>query len=324
LNTDRYLFAVGPGNVVGSFQDWRSGVRTPSEVARTYTAELFQFLAKNDSPTWVISSHVEAKCVVYKEVTIENRPKVRIGAGFGLHYHLTEMMYAFSLLRSVLTFKPTHLVVDSGTTHWFLLWPIHCLGVTVIPKFHNMLASPSKERRGILRRFIGRLDEKFFQRCTKQALVVSEECGQQYLAKTGPDANYLTFFPQYRKSDFDFLSGKQTTTSGLLRIGYVGRAELNKGVVDLVQIALSLLDMGVEDFIFDVCGDGSALPRLRTEIAEQALERHFCYWKPIVSLISLSFQRILRWVKEFARCVSKALWLAFRSWVPWWFRRCIL
>ena len=56
---------------------------------------------------------------------------------------------------------------------------------------------------------------------------------------------------------------------------YAGRVEHAKGVFDLLAVARNLYARGRRDVVFEVCGDGSALPELRAEVARYGLQDTF-------------------------------------------------
>ena len=51
----RILYAAGPGDVVGTYRHWKSGVDDPSQVAITYSAQFYQLCKELDADGYVIS-----------------------------------------------------------------------------------------------------------------------------------------------------------------------------------------------------------------------------------------------------------------------------
>jgi glycosyltransferase involved in cell wall biosynthesis len=59
------------------------------------------------------------------------------------------------------------------------------------------------------------------------------------------------------------------------RILFVGRMEADKGVFDILEIAKRFASEGRKDFVFELCGSGSALECLRLAVKESELEHLF-------------------------------------------------
>jgi len=60
--------------------------------------------------------------------------------------------------------------------------------------------------------------------------------------------------------DTDYFKPKSINkTDGIFRIGFCGRIVKFKGVLDLPELALILMDLGVNDFVIEVVGDGNPI-----------------------------------------------------------------
>jgi glycosyltransferase involved in cell wall biosynthesis len=81
----------------------------------------------------------------------------------------------------------------------------------------------------------------------------------------------LPFFEyrcQFRIDRFQFRQDRERTP---FRVIFVGRAERNKGVLDIVAMAERLREHSGMPIVFEVCGDGNALPELRRIVQEKRL-----------------------------------------------------
>ena len=143
-NCLRIFWAIGPGDVVTSYRNWKSGQDTITETSITFSSHLFEFCRKCGISAWAVSSHSRQALVDDGQYIVENRPNVLKASTSGARYHLNEMMYAFKLLLSALTYKPDVVIVDSGTTHWFLLSLFRLARMKVVP---NLPDDSYKERR---------------------------------------------------------------------------------------------------------------------------------------------------------------------------------
>ena len=268
----RILAAVGPGDAVNSFRDWASGVRTLSETSITYTSQAYEFFVKYDIAFWVVSSHPRRERLQSGANRIENRPRIGGGRLSGIAYHMAHLAYAVSLLASAVRFRATHAIVDSGTTHWFLLWMFRAFGIEVLPNFHNVNWPEGHPPKRLARRAILRLDSLFFKYAVRTAFGVSPACGQQLRMMSGGRTAFHDYRAQYERSDFATLPIPGPTAP--FRVLFAGRVEADKGVFDILAINEILNKRHPGAFAFDICGGGGASEALAREIAARRLAGH--------------------------------------------------
>jgi glycosyltransferase involved in cell wall biosynthesis len=274
MGSVRILSAIGPGEVVTAYRDWAGKVVTASETSITFSSLEFDFFAKHRIPFWVISSNPRRELLREGVNTIENRPRVTTKPVSGIAYHLVQLLYAFSLLRSALTFRATHAIVDSGSTHWFALSLFRLFGIEVIPNLHNMYWVPGHPPKGMVKRIIFRLDKLFFRHCVKAALGVSPECGRQIAHLSGGRTEFFDYRAQFPGDEFLEIPGPSPLGSEI-RIMFAGRIERNKGVFDLLRMCSILNKESRQRFVFEVCGMGSAFEELTAATRELQLESNF-------------------------------------------------
>ena len=267
----RIFFAVGPGDVVASYEQWRKGLRVSGETALTFSGQTLDFCVAEGHTAMLVSSCARATRVTDGQFIIENRPKA--SGLFG--YFLGEAVYAFSLALAAARYGAKTAVIDSGTTEWFMLWPFRFFGIAVVPNFHNTYYPVGYPPTRFVRRIIAALDRLYFSHLTRIGLGVSPACARQYLEMTGPEHRAVEYRGQFVRSDFAgvdlarrYSVADASTSFNLL---YVGRIERNKGVFDLLDIADLLLADGRREFQIELCGDGSALPALRSAVAGRHL-----------------------------------------------------
>jgi glycogen synthase len=271
----KVFFAIGPGDVVSSYRHWIGGGKTPGETSRTFSSECFEFIHGVGCHAYFLSTHPDRQSILDGQFRLENRPKLTLTYSTGLWFHLKELHYAISVLRTVITHRPDAVVVDSGTTHWFMLAPLRVLGCSVVANFHNVYYPVTAPPAGY-RRYLARLDGWFFKNVTDFAIGVSPECGRQFSEIAGIVRPFQTYFAQF--DPMDFASLKPPThphAQSVFHILFVGRIEENKGVFDLLQIASELLELKAPRFVLDVCGDGGALKRLSELVKVRCLESVF-------------------------------------------------
>jgi glycogen synthase len=266
----RILSAIGPGDVVAAYRDWRGAVRTVSETSITFSSQEFAFFAAHGIPFWAISSHPRRESLADGENRIENRPRVSSDLPVsGLAYHALQLRYAASLLVSAIRFRATHAIVDSGSTHWFALALFRLFGIEVLPNFHNVYWPVGHEPQGAVKRAILRLDSVFFRHGVRSALGVSPECGRQVSAMSGGRTTFFDYRAQFVSGDFGALP--RPVLAMPMRIMFAGRVEENKGVFDILTVCEQLRARHPGRFAFDICGTGGAFDALAAQVAARGL-----------------------------------------------------
>lgn len=270
----RVLSAIGPGDVVGAFRDWQGQVRTLSETSITFSSQEFEFFKRHGIAFWAISSAPTAALLIDGENRIENRPRAVATPGSALSYHFTQLRYAVSLFASAVRFRATHAVVDSGTTHWFALLPLRLAGIEVVPNFHNTYWPAGHRPQGLAKRAVLGLDKLFFRLGVRAALGVSPECGRQVEELSSGVSRYFDYRAQFHAGEF--LQVPRPAPPGKqVRVMFAGRVEESKGVFDLLEACKLLIRDRDHDFVFEVCGHGSAFDALADAVQAQHLEDRF-------------------------------------------------
>lgn len=267
--TLRILSAIGPGDVVTAYRDWKSAVRTPSETSITFSSQEFEFFAKQEIAFWAISSFPQAACFVDGVSRIENRPRATTRPVAGLMFHWVQFHYALSLLVSAVRFRATHAVIDSGTTQWFALSLFRLFGIEVHPNFHNVYWPEGHAPKRRVGRIIVWLDGLFFKHCVRAALGVSPACGRQIAIISGGATRFFDYRAQFVRGDFGALL--RPVLASPMRIMFAGRVEESKGVFDILSVCEILQSRRPGRFAFDICGTGAASEALAAQVAARGL-----------------------------------------------------
>lgn len=265
----RVLSAVGPGDVITAYRDWKSAVRTPSETSITFSSQEFEFFAKHGIAFWAISSFPQSACMVDGDSRVENRPRATARPVAGLMFHWIQFLYAISLLISAVRFRATHVVIDSGTTQWFALGLFRLFGIEVHPNFHNVFWPEGHAPRRGVAKLIMRLDGFFFRHCVESAIGVSPACGRQVGVMSNGATQFFDYRAQFVRGDFGTLPRPALTSP--LRIMFAGRVEESKGVFDILSICEVLEARRPGRFVFDICGTGAASESLAAQVASRKL-----------------------------------------------------
>ncbi|WP_143198392.1 glycosyltransferase family 4 protein [Bradyrhizobium sp. AS23.2] len=200
---------------------------------------------------------------------IEHRPKAK---SRGILYHLVEIGYGLRLLISAVRFRADYAVVQSGTTHYFVLMLFSIFSIKVIPVLHNTLWPSGFRPRSILKRLLGHADALFFRYCANATICVSPECARQVKEATGGrTAGILTIVPQFDRTAFSLHPPPSIAVP--FRLLFAGRMIREKGVFDLLDM-IAILERRRPGLVsLCVCGDGPDLELLRLKCDELGLGR---------------------------------------------------
>jgi len=271
LQRYRILYANGPGDVIQAYRDWKSGQATISETSLTFSGQTFDFCQANQVELWAISRHPRSELIDDGQFQIENRPMRPSGKVHGWQYHVRQLRYALSLLQSALRYKADLVIVNSGTIHFFPLALFSLMGMKVVTNLHSVYWPAGYPPKSKIHKLIMLLDGWFFSRFADASMGVSPESERQVCILAGRPVPFFQHRAQFRECDFHSLKAPDC---GLrpFRVIFASRIERNKGVFDLIDMAAKLKLRRPNQVMFDICGGGSALDELRSEVATRGLD----------------------------------------------------
>ena len=205
-----------------------------------------------------------------KAFVIENRPvpsHLR-----GATYHLAMVNWFARLAPKLIRFKPDVLVATANQNYWFLLFYLRWLGVPVVPSFHTVLWPKFAPVRRTWR-VLWELNRFFILKHVKAALVASKDIARQLQTLVGTaQIDIFEHLPTYPASQFTSIPSPNSVRRPPFRVFFAGRVETNKGVYDVLEIARRLNVDRPGQFQFDICGVGTELDNLRSEIVAADLQ----------------------------------------------------
>jgi len=280
----RIFYAAGPGNVIGTYDYWVKGQDDPSQICVTYSSQFYDICQKLRAKAYVISSCSDRSRWQNEQFILENRPNLFQNSA-GILYHLGQILYGLRLIGSAIGFRANVAVIDTGSTHWFLLSILSGLGMQVIPSLHCTLWRKYEPQRRI-EKLILWLNRRLFAKDCAVILAVSQDVKEQVDQLTqGKARPVVTFLPTYRSTEFAAVAEPNVAEPNVerspFRVLFAGRVERNKGVFDILAIAQRFAAEGRQDIVFELCGSGLALDDLRVAIVQAGLRdtvvcRHYC------------------------------------------------
>lgn len=268
----RMFYAAGPGNVIRAHQHREKGQQDPSQMSLTFSGQFADFCDSIDAEAYIVSYFAKPEVYHAGRFKIEHCPKAFANAS-GAKYHLSETLYGLNLFAKALRFRADVAVIDSGTTHEFVLLLFSLAGIEVVPVLHNTRWPRGFKPKSPVQRLISKLDSILFRWGARAVIGVSPECIRQVTDMIGSSRtdfliemrgryirNYFANIPppSYTKQPFEVL--------------YCGRITHNKGVYDLLAFAQRINEMKPGLVKWTVCGDGPELSNLRQLSKTMGLE----------------------------------------------------
>jgi glycogen synthase len=267
----RILYAIGPGNVVDSYRKWSAGQDCNSETSLTFSGQFFDFCRARGVRAYAVASHPSREVLHDGAFTVENHPKP-LANPRGVFFHLNQIWYGLSIIASALRFKADVLVVDSGTTHWFVLSLLGLTRIRVVPSLHNSYWACGFVPGGTVKRAIRALDGWFWSHTADASLCVSPECQRQIETLAhGRNRPVFQFRCQFRPTDFESVSPPPPHGQSPFQVLFAGRVEREKGVFDLLEIAEAFKSKSPGQLRIAICGGGDAFDELKQAIANRGL-----------------------------------------------------
>jgi glycosyltransferase involved in cell wall biosynthesis len=267
----KIFFAAGPGDVIQAHRHWMNGEPDPSQMSLTHSGEFADFCRQSGADGYIVSSFGQKQIFRDAEFVIEHRPKPQSRGG--IWYHLSEIRYGIGLFITALRHRAQVAVLQSGSTHNFVMSLFRLAGMQVIPVMHNTLWPCGSPPTGAIRRIIALLDRSFFRFAATAVIAVSPECLRQVDQFTGgKHCPLYEMKVQFRREYFATIPAVPPHDQQPFRIMFVGRINENKGVFDVLHIASAIQDRAPGRVAWEICGTGPDLDELRKRQREMKLE----------------------------------------------------
>lgn len=260
------MYITVSGDILGTFRQWAGGVRDTTQTSITYSAQFFDLVRNRHRQGIVLGNAREHRVETAQDMTIAVGPASE--GGSGMVYHLRMISRSLGNCWQILRRAPSDVIVMDGAGYWFPLALVANRKRRIYLSIHTVLWS---RKPGPLRRMTLAAEAWFIRRHCAGVLAVSDTIAGQVSTLCGvghPDIR--VFSPTYVGDDFANVRAAQFD-NGVFEILFAGRVEAGKGVFDLIDIAKSLIERGAPPFRITICGSGSDLDALRTQIAEENL-----------------------------------------------------
>jgi glycogen synthase len=268
----RIFHAAGSGDHINAYGFWKRKEHCPTVVGITFSSQVEEVCEDLGAEAYIVGSNPRKAILKDGSFTLEQRPKPWPGA-CGAKYHLAQVLYGLGLLITAVRVRADVAVINSGSTYYFVTTLFRLMGIRVIAILHSTLwphgFPPTKRSE----RAILALDSFFYRRVATAVIGVSPECVRQVeqLTKGQPPPLY-EIRAQYLREHFAQIPSPPPFDQRPFQIVFVGRANRDKGIFDVLEIAKEVEAKAPGQVRWEICGDGPDLEELRRRHCEMKLD----------------------------------------------------
>ncbi|MEZ6018515.1 MAG: hypothetical protein R3F49_25715, partial [Planctomycetota bacterium] len=250
----RVAFLAGPGNVWSVYDHLVAG-RPDTSTSHVAYSELFLRAARAvGARSLVLTTHPERDRMRFDDVEVRRIEDDFAGKG-GLRFHAASGAMALRLARVFRSWRPDVVILSDDPPRMVASELIRVGGPRVLRAHHCRMAAKSRTQRA-LNAVDGVLVRRGITAFLSASTDVTRELEHVFRGHPPP---VVEFLPHYRRGSYDL--PPPDPRAAVLRVVYIGRVEVAKGVLDVVEAAAALRDRA--DVAFDICGDGGAMAALR-------------------------------------------------------------
>ena len=265
------IYCGGPGDIAGTMRSWISGKHDAAEVSDTYSGQFFDQIKVRGLSALVISTHSPKELLVEGLITIEHRPNKATGKS-GIGYKLAYISHWIGVIGTILHHRP-RVIVIADLEHWWLLAIPAKFGIKVITDLQCTFWPRGYRSTAHYERILQSLNGLFWRQIPIATICISPECEKQVRELTSGkvSGSLLQARSSYQRGDFAGIA-RPTWDTDAFMLMFAGRVERSKGIFDLVDVMMSLIADSPRKILLDICGGGTALSELKTEVARRELQ----------------------------------------------------
>jgi glycogen(starch) synthase len=268
----RILYAVGPGDVAGQYRDLLAGKEPPFQLGMSFSQQFLEACDAVGASAHLVSWHARRDRLDYGPHRLENRPQPSLYYAHGLKHYLGTVLYGLGIVAQAVREHATVVIVDSGTTHWFVLSLLSLFRIPVIPVLYSALWPMGFPPTRKLDKILLSLDGFFFRRSAAATVCMSPELERQAQAVAGRrNGVFFQFRPQYRQNFLSRVAPVPSWPFHPFHVLFLGRVEEFKGVFLMLSMAERLEKQFPGQFNWRIIGAGAAFDALQARIRERNL-----------------------------------------------------
>ena len=268
----RILYAVGPGDCVGQYRDLQDGKEPPFQLGMSFSQQFLDACDEAGATAHLISWAGRKDRLQYGPHLLENWPQPKLYFERGIKHYIGTIWYGLRIMAQAVRERATVVMIDSGTTRWFVLSLLGLFGIPVIPVLYSALwpmGFPPTKR---IDRIILTLDAWFFRHVAAATVCMSPELERQVVQVAHPPKGPLSQFrPQYRGEFLKRVPPVPQPPFKPFNVLFLGRVEEFKGVFMMLDMAERLEKEMPGGFKWRIFGSGGDAERLNVAISERKL-----------------------------------------------------
>lgn len=255
----RLAFMAGPGDVVGTYEQWAEGRHDARVPVLTYSAQFYSLVAALEAEALILTTSMQQPTVPdprFRFACVKRDRSAR-----GLRWHLAERDYARRLAAAINDWAPDATILggDLKPAAYHAVAQKGRLFLTLHNTFWPMGTRPQGLRNRARQWRLGRALAR-----AEGAICTSDECARQLKVLAGDGRHVEVEMPQVLAAHLH----PQRARERARRLLFLGRIEANKGVFDLLE-AFGALATRFADARLVLAGTGSA-----DDALAEAVDRH--------------------------------------------------
>lgn len=267
----RIAFFGGPGDVVGTFEQWRAGKHDRRTPVIAYSEMFYSLASDLNAEALILCENAPPSDLEHPGFTFEHVPR-RHPKGRVAHYR-AERKFCRTALEKTRRFKP-HITVLGGDAPNALINSL-VLSTRVVLSVHNAFWSMGRRPTNVRSRMKLALKAQALRR-VHGAVCTSEECARQARTLGVPQDNCTVEIPQVLPRYVTGSSFEAPRAGPVRQLVFLGRIEPEKGVFDLLQ-AFRTVASQTPELTLHIAGTGSASTALEKAIADGPFSERIIY-----------------------------------------------
>lgn len=249
----RISYITGPGDVVGTYAQWKNG-QTDSRVPIISYSTMFYELVHQLEGQGQLLCTVDPPAQASDPFHFVKLPGLDFGGPTA--YRMSERRRIRAVLDAVKTFQP-HLIVAASDLSP-AAWPALAKRAVLVPSLHNTFWPMGLPWTGVK----GKLKYALLQRRARSvnaAVCISNECARQISELTSSRVSGRVVCPQIQETY------SEAPRQSMKRLLFLGRLEENKGIFLLLEAFAALMQRH-PDISLSFAGAGAAEEKLRARV----------------------------------------------------------
>lgn len=269
----RVFYAAGPGNAFAVFRDWKEACPDLTTSHVSYSRQLLEACSRHEAAALITCTYEGDEEQVFGNRSIVRRPDPCRGKS-GLCFHFSLYEKARQNIRDALAFGANVLIIseDTNPNHYMGL---RRRGIHIVQTLHTCLWCEGRSQKLMQRLRLWGCGRAYSSGAVTVLSPSNVTSGQVEQLSGARAPRVLEFLPLYDRDHYSDIPAPDYDAL-CLRILFIGRIEVDKGAVDLVEIA-KLLDATGTAFQFDICGTGSAFDMMKHMVNAQNLTKKFVF-----------------------------------------------